>query len=103
MGEHIDDPVSTRLEEHKLSLIKTGEELKAHHREEKAHHLQLEGHREKLSTDLQDKATALNIDMKCLKSGTRSAPTMASRVLKQPPRTTKFSPMNGSGTRPLVC
>jgi len=100
--EHIDDPVSTRLEEHKLSLIKTGEELKEHHREEKAHNLQLEEHREKLSTDLQDKATALNIDMNCLKLGARSAPTWAGKALKQPLRTTKISPMNGSSTLPIV-
>jgi len=44
-----DDLVSIQLEEQEFLLMKTGEELKAHHKEEKTCNLQLEEHREHLA------------------------------------------------------
>eukprot|EP00811_Abedinium_folium_P033364 NODE_6333_length_1681_cov_8.750322.p1 GENE.NODE_6333_length_1681_cov_8.750322~~NODE_6333_length_1681_cov_8.750322.p1 ORF type:complete len:447 (+),score=147.75 NODE_6333_length_1681_cov_8.750322:156-1496(+) len=80
INEHIADPVSTRLEEHKQSLLRTEGELKEHHQEERANLLNLEAHLEKLQHDLQDKTNAHNIDLSCLNVNTR----MVGQWNKQP-------------------
>mmetsp|Transcript_29098 Transcript_29098/g.66942 ORF Transcript_29098/g.66942 Transcript_29098/m.66942 type:complete len:446 (+) Transcript_29098:59-1396(+) len=66
LREQILDPVSTRLEDQKLSLIKTSEALRQQHMGEKGALADLQHHKEQLEEDLRDKTTALHIDLNCL-------------------------------------
>mmetsp|Transcript_99568 Transcript_99568/g.257292 ORF Transcript_99568/g.257292 Transcript_99568/m.257292 type:complete len:466 (+) Transcript_99568:195-1592(+) len=64
--EHIADPVSTKLQEHKLALLRTNEALRSHHESEKAVLQDLVDRVARLKEDLKDKTAALRIDVTCL-------------------------------------
>lgn len=64
--EHIDDPVSTKLEEHKVVLVKSHEDLKRQREGEKMILQELQLQRERLRDALRDKTKALQTDMLCL-------------------------------------
>merc|ERR1712107_446772 len=65
MGQ-ICDPVSTMLEDHKISLLRTNETLRAQRQQEKDALAELVKIRERLREDLRDKTEALQIDLNCL-------------------------------------
>lgn len=64
--EHITDPVSSRLQEHQLALLRSHEELREHHHSEKAILQDLQERRDRLKEDLRDKTASLHIDLNCL-------------------------------------
>eukprot|EP00440_Ansanella_granifera_P066686 gb/GFBE01072320.1/.p1 GENE.gb/GFBE01072320.1/~~gb/GFBE01072320.1/.p1 ORF type:complete len:456 (+),score=118.07 gb/GFBE01072320.1/:1-1368(+) len=64
--EHILDPVTTTLQEHQMTLLRSHEELRSHHQNEKGILQELQEKRERLKEDLRDKTSALHIDLNCL-------------------------------------
>jgi chromosome segregation ATPase len=64
--EHIHDPVSTKLQEHQMTLLRSHEELTSHHQTEKQILQDLQERKERLKEDLRDKTAALHIDLNCL-------------------------------------
>jgi len=64
--EHITDPVSTTLQEHRMTVLTHQQELLGHHQQEKSHLKELQDRRERLKEDLRDKTSALHIDLNCL-------------------------------------
>lgn len=64
--EHISDPVTTKLAEHQLVVIRAREELSSHHQQEKSNLQELHERRERLRDDMRDKTAALYIDLNCL-------------------------------------
>jgi hypothetical protein len=65
-SELIQDHVSTKLAEHKNSLLSKRQELSGQHNNEKTVLLDLEDRQAKLKDDLRDKTTSLHIDLNCL-------------------------------------
>lgn len=64
--EHIQDPVTTTLQEHQMTLLKCHEDLRQHHQNEKSILQELQEKKEQLKEDLRDKTCALHIDLNCL-------------------------------------
>jgi len=64
--EHIVDPVSTTLQEHRLTVLHAHQDLVSHHQSEKSNLKELHDRRERLKEDLRDKTNALHIDLNCL-------------------------------------
>lgn len=64
--EHINDPVTTKLQEHQMTLFRSHEELRGHHQSEKYLLQELTEQRDRLKEDHRDKTAALQIDMHCL-------------------------------------
>jgi chromosome segregation ATPase len=64
--EHIVDPVTSKLQEHQVTLLRSQEELNAHLLSEKSILHELQERRERLKEDLRDKVAALTIDLNCL-------------------------------------
>lgn len=64
--EHIADPVSTALQEHRVTVLQAQRELINHHQSEKGHLKELQDRRERLKEDLRDKTASLHIDVTCL-------------------------------------
>lgn len=64
--EHIVDPVSTTLQEHRMTVLTHQQELLSHHQNEKTHLKELQERRERLKEDLRDKTSSLHIDLNCL-------------------------------------
>jgi len=64
--EHIADPVTTTLQEHQMTLLRSHEELRSHHQSEKSVLQELQEKRERLKEDLRDKTAALHIDLNCM-------------------------------------
>jgi len=64
--EHITDPVTTALQEHQMTLLRSHEELRYHHQSEKNVLQELQEKRERLKEDLRDKTAALHIDLNCM-------------------------------------
>eukprot|EP00811_Abedinium_folium_P030512 NODE_4893_length_1833_cov_14.919109.p1 GENE.NODE_4893_length_1833_cov_14.919109~~NODE_4893_length_1833_cov_14.919109.p1 ORF type:complete len:445 (-),score=142.19 NODE_4893_length_1833_cov_14.919109:299-1633(-) len=101
--EHISDPVTTRLEEHKQSLLRTEGELKDHNQEERSNLLNLESQLERLQQDLAEKTTACGIDQSCLNVNTRtvgqwSKKPMDSMRAERPLRPVKLIPLTPTRT-----
>lgn len=71
--EHIVDPVTTKLQEHRVMLLRSAEELREHHESERSALQHLKQRKESLKEDLRDKTQALHIDLNCL---THEATTM---------------------------
>jgi len=72
--EHIVDPVTTALHQHRNATLNAHKDLMEHHQNEKAHLKELMDRRDRLAEDLQDKSSALQIDFSCL---TREAMPMS--------------------------
>eukprot|EP00405_Crypthecodinium_cohnii_P022910 CAMPEP_0206473770 /NCGR_PEP_ID=MMETSP0324_2-20121206/33082_1 /ASSEMBLY_ACC=CAM_ASM_000836 /TAXON_ID=2866 /ORGANISM="Crypthecodinium cohnii, Strain Seligo" /LENGTH=452 /DNA_ID=CAMNT_0053948801 /DNA_START=131 /DNA_END=1486 /DNA_ORIENTATION=- len=66
IGEHIQDPVSSMLNEHEIALYRSNEELRRQHSSEKAALQDLKHRLMQLQEDLKDKTEALKIDVSCL-------------------------------------
>lgn len=64
--EHIQDPVSTKLREHQMTVRKAHQALDSHQQAEKAHLQDLILRRDQLKDDLKDKTNSLQIDLNCL-------------------------------------
>lgn len=64
--EHISDPVSTKLREHQMTVLKASQDLSGHHTAEKGNLHDLKERRDRLKEDLKDKTSALHIDLNCL-------------------------------------
>lgn len=64
--EHIVDPVSTTLQEHRVVVLSHQQDLLSHHQNEKSHLKELHDRRERLKEDLRDKTSSLHIDLNCL-------------------------------------
>lgn len=64
--EHIQDPVTTTLYQHQMTLLKSQEELQFYHKKEKTALGDLQEKRDRLKDDLRDKTAALHIDLNCL-------------------------------------
>lgn len=64
--EHIVDPVSTTLQEHRMTVLHHHQDLQSHHQSEKTNLKDLADRRERLKEDLRDKTSALHIDLNCL-------------------------------------
>eukprot|EP00928_Gymnodinium_smaydae_P006841 TRINITY_DN1243_c0_g1_i1.p1 TRINITY_DN1243_c0_g1~~TRINITY_DN1243_c0_g1_i1.p1 ORF type:complete len:481 (-),score=77.93 TRINITY_DN1243_c0_g1_i1:182-1477(-) len=64
--EHITDPVSARLQEHRMNVHNAQNELVSHHQSEKSNLRELMERRKMLNDDLRDKTSALSIDSECL-------------------------------------
>jgi chromosome segregation ATPase len=64
--EHIVDPVSTTLQEHRLTVLHAHQDLVTHHQSEKSNLKELHDRRERLKEDLRDKTNSLHIDLNCL-------------------------------------
>jgi len=80
--EHIVDPVTTALHQHRNATLNAHKGLMEHQQQEKAHLKELMDRRDRLSEDLQDKSSALQIDLNCL---TREAmPMSPSASLRSP-------------------
>lgn len=89
--EHIVDPVSTTIHEHRNTILQAQQDLLGHHQSEKSHLKELQDRRDRLREDLADKAAALNLDLGCLahdatqlmtKTGSPLAPSKFSRSSK---------------------
>lgn len=66
VNEHILDPVSTKLQEHQLTLLRSSEELRAHSQSEKFILQELIEQLSQLKDDHNNKTMALHIDLRCL-------------------------------------
>lgn len=77
--EHINDPVSTTLQEHQMVLLRCNEALRGQRSQEKTVLQELQDKRERLKEDLRDKTTSLHIDLNCL---THEATSMNGRPSK---------------------
>jgi len=105
--EHIQDPVSTKLQEHQMTLLKSHEELRAHHQTEKQILQDLQERRERLKDDLRDKTAALHIDLNCLTheaSHMNGKPTKAlskSKITKAMKVDPMFVPISGATIVPV--
>jgi len=64
--EHITDPVSTKLQEHRMTVLQAHQDLVGHHQLEKTNLKDLQERRERLEEDLRDKTASLQIDLACL-------------------------------------
>ncbi|CAK9006494.1 Probable voltage-dependent N-type calcium channel subunit alpha-1B (DOE-4) (Voltage-gated calcium channel subunit alpha Cav2.2) [Durusdinium trenchii] len=64
--EHIQDPVTTTLQEHQMTLLRCHEDLRQHHQNEKSVLQDLQEKKEQLKEDLREKTCALHIDLNCL-------------------------------------
>jgi chromosome segregation ATPase len=64
--EHITDPVSTKLQEHQMTVLRAHQGLMEHHQSEKFNLKDLVERNHRLKEDLRDKTTALHIDLNCL-------------------------------------
>mmetsp|Transcript_19175 Transcript_19175/g.43617 ORF Transcript_19175/g.43617 Transcript_19175/m.43617 type:complete len:448 (-) Transcript_19175:148-1491(-) len=64
--EHITDPVSTRIQEHQMTVLRAQQDLIGHHQQEKSNLQDLNERKERLKDDLRDKTSALHIDLNCL-------------------------------------
>jgi hypothetical protein len=96
LREQIYDPVSSTLEEHKLSLLRTNESLRSQRQEEKMSWAELSRHLERLKADLSDKTAALHIDSNCL----HESNSCASRPFHARSLSTYSSRSSSQGTRP---
>jgi len=65
-AEHINDPVSTKIQEHQMTVLKAHQGLVSHHQSEKFNLKDLLERRSRLQEDLKDKTMALHIDLNCL-------------------------------------
>lgn len=65
-SEHIQDPVSSTLQEHENLLFRSNEQLRRHHQTEKAALQELQHRMSQLQEDLKDKTAALRIDVACV-------------------------------------
>lgn len=65
--EHIVDPVSTRVQEHRQVVMQARQDLVEQSMSEKSSLRDLKDRRERLKEDLRDKTAALNIDADCLR------------------------------------
>merc|ERR1719436_2338184 len=61
--EHIVDPVTSKLQEHQVTLLRSQEELNQHLNSEKTILHELQERRERLKEDLRDKTAALHVDL----------------------------------------
>mmetsp|Transcript_24789 Transcript_24789/g.71340 ORF Transcript_24789/g.71340 Transcript_24789/m.71340 type:complete len:448 (-) Transcript_24789:44-1387(-) len=64
--EHISDPVTTKISEHQMMVIRARDELVGHHQQEKANLQDLLERKERLKEDIRDKTEGLHIDLNCL-------------------------------------
>jgi len=64
--EHITDPVSTKLQEHQMFVVRAHQDLKGHHATEKTNLHDLKERLQHLKDDLRDKTASLHIDLNCL-------------------------------------
>jgi len=64
--EHVNDPVTVAIGEHKATLLRAKQELVGHHEAERGQLQSLNERRERLKEDLRDKTAALYIDLSCL-------------------------------------
>jgi len=64
--EHINDPVSTALHEHRMTVLSAHQDLLSQHQNEKTNLKELNERRERLKEDLRDKTASLHIDLNCL-------------------------------------
>mmetsp|Transcript_33632 Transcript_33632/g.94467 ORF Transcript_33632/g.94467 Transcript_33632/m.94467 type:complete len:453 (+) Transcript_33632:106-1464(+) len=64
--EHITDPVSTKIREHQMTVMRAHQDLSGHHSQEKGNLHDLKERRDRLNEDLRDKTAALHIDLNCL-------------------------------------
>mmetsp|Transcript_33906 Transcript_33906/g.97579 ORF Transcript_33906/g.97579 Transcript_33906/m.97579 type:complete len:443 (+) Transcript_33906:103-1431(+) len=81
--EHISDPVSTALQEHRMTVLQAQQELVHHHQQEKGNLKELQERRERLKEDLRDKTASLHIDLNCLTHEAVSFNGKASTSLSQ--------------------
>lgn len=103
LREQILDPVSTMLEDHKLSLLRTNESLRNQRQQEKHTLQELIQNRDRLRDDLRDKTAALHIDLNCLSNEAlhwNSSPT-STNISRQKFKNSmgidmNFTPMGGS-------
>lgn len=94
--EHIVDPVSTALHQHRNATLAAHQDLMGHHQEEKAHLKELLDRRDRLTEDLQDKTHSLHVDLNCL---THETMTMSPGPKARGFSASTFSP---SRSRPLA-
>lgn len=89
--EHIVDPVSTVLQEHRNTILAAHHDLTGHHQSEKSVLKELQDRRERLMEDFRDKTAALHLDLTCLthdvtqlngKPSTLLSPSKLSRAAK---------------------
>lgn len=64
--EHIQDPVTHAISNHRATVLTHQQELLSHHQQEKTHLKELIDRRDRLKEDLKDKQAAVQIDMTCL-------------------------------------
>jgi len=64
--EHIVDPVTTKLSEHQQMVLEAIKELEDHNEQEKNNLRELSERRDRLKDDLQDKTSAMHVDLNCL-------------------------------------
>eukprot|EP00421_Protoceratium_reticulatum_P047160 CAMPEP_0168452122 /NCGR_PEP_ID=MMETSP0228-20121227/48985_1 /TAXON_ID=133427 /ORGANISM="Protoceratium reticulatum, Strain CCCM 535 (=CCMP 1889)" /LENGTH=453 /DNA_ID=CAMNT_0008466753 /DNA_START=10 /DNA_END=1369 /DNA_ORIENTATION=- len=64
--EHIHDPVSTKIQEHQMTVLHRHQDLVGHHASEKMNLQDLNERMERLREDLKDKTGALHLDQNCL-------------------------------------
>jgi len=64
--EHIHDPVSTKIQEHQMTVHRAHQDLIGHHASEKTNLQDLNERMNRLKEDLRDKTSAQHIDSNCL-------------------------------------
>lgn len=92
--EHIQDPVTTTLYQHQMTLLKSQEELQYHHKKEKTVLGDLQEKRDRLKDDLRDKTASLHIDLNCLTHEATLMNGRAGKVISRErlPRAMKVDP-----------
>jgi chromosome segregation ATPase len=85
--EHINDPVTTRLKEHQMTVRQAHEDLISHKERENMILRDLQQRRERLREDLKDKTAALQIDRNCLKEDGAHTRTLKPDAAAIPPMT----------------
>eukprot|EP00416_Gambierdiscus_australes_P027987 CAMPEP_0171065600 /NCGR_PEP_ID=MMETSP0766_2-20121228/6938_1 /TAXON_ID=439317 /ORGANISM="Gambierdiscus australes, Strain CAWD 149" /LENGTH=443 /DNA_ID=CAMNT_0011521713 /DNA_START=96 /DNA_END=1427 /DNA_ORIENTATION=+ len=106
--EHITDPVTSKIAEHQLVVLRAREELLGHHQQEKANLQELVERRDRLKDDVRDKTSAMHVDLDCLtheavhsngKPTTFLSKNKLARAMKIDAR---FVPMPGVSMQPMT-